>query len=57
MQDEVLNTVTGLGARPQRYPWQAHARGLVAHIVYGVATELVLNLVENAVQKHAPASA
>ncbi len=57
MQDEVLNTVTGLGARPQRYPWQAHARGLVAHIVYGVATELVLNLVENAVQKRASAGA
>ncbi len=57
LQDEVLNTITGLGAKPQRYPWQAHARGLVAHIVYGVATELVLNLVDNAVRKRAPASA
>jgi short-subunit dehydrogenase len=42
-QDEVLNTVTGLGAKPQDYPWQAHARGLVAHTIYGVATELALN--------------
>jgi hypothetical protein len=40
-QDELLNTVTGLGARPDRYPWQAHARGLIAHTIYGIATELV----------------
>jgi uncharacterized membrane protein YagU involved in acid resistance len=57
MQDEVLNTVTGLGAKPQRYPWQAHARGIVAHTVYGVATELVLNLLDNAVRKRASAGA
>ena len=42
-QDEVLNSVTGLGAMPQRYPWQAHARGLLAHTLYGVATEYALN--------------
>lgn len=41
-QDEVLNTVTGLGAKPQDYPWQAHARGIVAHAVYGIVTELAL---------------
>ena len=41
-QDEVLNSVTGLGAKPQDYPWQAHARGLAAHLAYGVATELAL---------------
>ena len=45
-QDEAMNSVTGLGARPQDYPWQAHARGLVAHVVYGIATELALNLLE-----------
>lgn len=41
-QDEGLNTVTGLGAKPQDYPWQAHARGIVAHTVYGIVTELTL---------------
>jgi len=41
-QDELVNTVTGLGARPTRYPWQAHARGLIAHAVYGVVTEMTL---------------
>lgn len=45
-QDEVLNTVTGLGAKPQDYPWQAHARGIVAHTAYGIVTELALVLVD-----------
>lgn len=47
-QDEVLNTVTGLGGRPGEYPWTAHARGIVAHTVYGVVTELALTLLEEA---------
>jgi uncharacterized membrane protein YagU involved in acid resistance len=47
MQDEVMNSVTGLGAKPQDYPWQDHARGIIAHTVYGVATELALNAMEN----------
>jgi hypothetical protein len=45
-QDEVLNTVTGLGAKPQDYPWQDHARGLAAHLAYGVATEFALRAAE-----------
>lgn len=45
-QDEVLNSVTGLGAKPQDYPWQAHARGLLAHTLYGVATEVALDLAQ-----------
>lgn len=49
LQDEILNSVTGLGASPRKYPWQAHARGLVAHLVYGVATELMLELMEKSV--------
>lgn len=57
MQDEVMNSVTGLGAKPQAYPWQAHARGLVAHIVYGVATELALGLLDDVVRKRASARA
>ena len=48
VQDEALNTAAGLAARPRRYPWQAHARGLIAHLVYGVTTELVLDLLERA---------
>ena len=48
LQDEVLNSLTGLGAKPQDYPWQAHARGLAAHLAYGVATELALELADRA---------
>lgn len=51
MQDELMNSVSGLGAKPQDYPWQAHARGLVAHLVYGVATELMLNAMEKSARR------
>lgn len=47
-QDELLNSVTGLGGKPGDYPWTAHARGLVAHTLYGVVTELALNAMETA---------
>ena len=46
MQDEGINAVTRLGADPRDYPWQAHARGLVSHLVYGLATELALTAME-----------
>lgn len=42
LQDELLNTVTGLGGDPRDYPWQAHARGAIAHVVYGIVTESML---------------
>jgi hypothetical protein len=47
VQDEALNAASGLGGRPGDYPWQDHARGLVAHLVYGLTTEVALNLMEN----------
>ena len=43
VNDELLNPVLGLAAGPTAYPWQAHARGLVAHLVLGVATEAALD--------------
>lgn len=46
MQDEGMNAVTRLGANPRDYPWQAHGRGLVAHLVYGLTTELALTGME-----------
>lgn len=49
LQDEVLNTLSGLGAKPRAYPWQAHARGLVAHLVYGLVTELALSAMQRSV--------
>ncbi len=40
--DEGMNTVLGLTAPPQEWPWQAHARGVAAHAVYGAALGLLL---------------
>lgn len=34
-QDEAINAASGLSGKPQQYPWQDHARGLIAHLVYG----------------------
>ena len=46
VQDELMNSVSGLGGKPRDYPWQAHARGLAAHLIYGLVTELTLNAME-----------
>lgn len=43
-QDEALNTLTGAGGKPQDYPATTHLRGLIAHIAFGLTTELVLRL-------------
>lgn len=46
LQDEALNSVTGLGGKPGDYPRQDHARGLAAHVLYGVVTDLALTAME-----------
>jgi hypothetical protein len=50
LQDEAVNAVSGVGAKPNRYPWQAHARGVVSHLVYGVVTEMALNRMDRALR-------
>lgn len=47
LQDEGLNTALKLGGRPRDYPWQDHARGLVAHTVFGLVTDAVLSLFQD----------
>ncbi len=44
LQDEIGNTVLGTAGRPTQYPWQAHARGLLGHLVFGATAERVLAL-------------
>lgn len=44
LQDEGLNTVTGLAGRPSDYPASVHIRGLLAHITFGVVVESILRL-------------
>jgi hypothetical protein len=46
LQDEGLNALTGISARPRQYPWQAHARGLVAHVVYGLVLDSTFSLMK-----------
>lgn len=44
--DEVANPVLDLTPGPLAFPWQTHARGFVAHLVFGAATEALLGLME-----------
>lgn len=46
IQDELLNTAAGLAGPPQDYPWQAHARGLLAHLTYGLVTDALCRLAD-----------
>ncbi|HEY8609865.1 MAG TPA: hypothetical protein VIL69_01080, partial [Roseomonas sp.] len=50
LQDEMINAATGLSADQRKYPWQAHARGLIAHLVYGVVTDTVLTALQGAIR-------
>lgn len=45
-QDEGLNQTMGLSAKQKDYPWQAHARGFIAHLTLGLVTNTVLNLLQ-----------
>jgi hypothetical protein len=40
--DEVMNPVLGFTPGPRAFPWQTHARGLGGHLVFGAATEGML---------------
>lgn len=52
--DQALVTGLGLAARPTAYPWQTHARGLVAHLVYGLTIESVLRGFDRLAGRPAP---
>ncbi len=51
LEDEIMNPVTGLAAKPWAYPWTAHARSLVAHLVLGVVLEGSLRVLERGLQR------
>jgi hypothetical protein len=54
LQDEGMNTLSGLSGKPADYPWQDHARGLAAHLLYGIATEAALNRIEAQSRERTP---
>ncbi len=43
VMDEGANTALGLTPPPAAFPWQAHARGLAGHLVYGLVTDTLLD--------------
>jgi hypothetical protein len=53
VEDEGLNALTGLSAPQGAYPWQAHARGLVAHVVYGLVLDAALNMADRLTDERA----
>lgn len=46
LQDELVNSLLGTSGGPTEYPWQAHARGLVGHVVYGVITDTMCDVLD-----------
>jgi hypothetical protein len=44
--DEVIVPLLGYASGPTAYPWQAHIRGFVAHLILGATTDTVLTLLE-----------
>ncbi len=46
LQDEAANAALGLSGDPRSYPWQDHARGLAAHLAYGVAVDGAVTLLK-----------
>lgn len=48
LEDELLVPLATGTFHPRRYPWQAHARGLAAHLAYGAAAEASLRAMDRA---------
>ncbi len=46
VEDEGMNPALGLAAPPGAYPWQDHARSVVAHLVLGAVAEGVLRALD-----------
>ena len=44
--DEGMTTLVGLAEPPQAYPWQAHARGFVGHLAFGLAANTMLDVLD-----------
>jgi len=47
VEDEGLAPALGLAGSPTDYPWQAHARGLVGHLVLGTVTHATLSALDS----------
>lgn len=45
IMDELVVPALGLSGPAKKYPWQAHLRGLLGHLMYGVATHYALEAI------------
>ncbi len=46
IEDEWAASRMGLAGPPSRYPWQAHGRGFIGHVVYGLTVDAVLRVLK-----------
>lgn len=46
VNDELLAPLLGLASGPTAYPWQAHARGVITHMIVGVGTEVGMDVLD-----------
>jgi hypothetical protein len=46
LADEIATPAAGITPGPSAFPWQTHARGLAAHLVYGLTSEAVLSAID-----------
>ena len=46
IEDEWATHRTGLAGPPSKYPWQAHGRGFIGHVVYGLTVDAVLRVLK-----------
>lgn len=46
VEDEAVNPLIGTSGKPWEYPWQAHLRGLVGHLVLGAVTHATLEALD-----------
>ena len=46
IEDEWANTKAGLAGPVSKYPWQAHGRGFIGHVVYGLTVDAVLRVLK-----------
>lgn len=44
--DEGANAALGLTPGPTAFPWQTHAHGLAGHLVFGMAADTPLRLLD-----------
>jgi hypothetical protein len=56
VNDEIMARSLGIAGPARAYPWQAHLRGVVGHVLLGVVTHVVLDAMDDDPDGPGPAS-